>query len=74
VASLLLAAIRGYPVPESSLVHGARVVAATVNGFLALTRADAFDHRPESQDESWAAAIDALDRALSTWPTEGDDA
>lgn len=71
LASLLIAVVRGYPVPESSHVHAARVVAATVNGFLALTDAAAFDHRSESQDESWAAAIDALDRALSTWPTEG---
>lgn len=71
LSSLMLAVIRGYPIPDSQLVHAARLVAATVNGFLALARSQAFDHRPEGQDASWAAAIDALDRALTTWPAEG---
>lgn len=71
VASLMLAVIRGYPVPEPALVHAARLVAATVSGFLVLTKSDAFNHRAEGQDESWLAAVNALDRALSTWPSEG---
>jgi len=70
VAELLLAVVRGYPVPAPALVHAARFVGATVNGFLALTRADAFSHRSDSEHESWAAAVDALDRALRSWPEE----
>jgi AcrR family transcriptional regulator len=73
VASLLLAAIRGYPVPDEERVHAVRFVGATVRGFLSLTRVDAFAHRDDSQDESWTAAIDALDRALFTWPVKGVD-
>lgn len=72
VAGLLLAVVRGYRVPDDDLVHAARLVGATVNGFLALTRAEAFAHRPDSEDASWTAAVDALDRALDSWP-EGSD-
>ncbi len=71
VASLMLAVIRGYPVPADAIVHAARLVGATVNGFLALSGADAFGHRSEAEEKSWTGAIDALDRALHTWPTEG---
>ncbi|MFG6504518.1 TetR/AcrR family transcriptional regulator [Microbacterium sp. P05] len=71
VATLLLAVIRGYPVPSDAVVHAARLVGATVNGFLALTRSDAFSHRADDQEASWTTALDALDRALSTWPPEG---
>lgn len=71
VASLMLAVIRGYPVPAEAMVHAARLVGATVNGFLALTGAGAFGHRAEAEEESWTVAIDALDRALDTWPTDG---
>ncbi|MDA8437795.1 MAG: TetR/AcrR family transcriptional regulator [Propionibacterium sp.] len=72
VASLTLAILRGYPVPDEHLVHAARLVGATVNGFLALSGSRAFDHRPDAVGASWTAAVDALDRALSTWPREGD--
>ncbi|RJU00302.1 TetR/AcrR family transcriptional regulator [Arthrobacter frigidicola] len=71
VAALMLAVIRGYPVPEPALVHAARLVAATVRGYLILSESEVFNHRPDGQDESWLAAVDALDRALSTWPSEG---
>jgi AcrR family transcriptional regulator len=71
VASLMLAVIRGYSVPDEAHVHAVRLVGATINGFLALTRADAFGHRDDSEDESWMCAIDALDRALYSWPTKG---
>jgi AcrR family transcriptional regulator len=72
VAGALIAVVRGYPVPAAAVVHAARLVGATVNGFLSLTRADAFAHRPESEDASWTAAVDALDRALASWPAESD--
>ncbi len=72
VASLTLAVLRGYPVPDEALVHAARLIGATVNGFLALSGSQAFDNRPDAVDESWTAALDALDRALQTWPREGE--
>lgn len=71
VASLTLAVIRGYPVPPDDVVHAARLVGATINGFLSLSRSDSFGHRPDAEDDSWASAMAALDRALSTWPTQG---
>ncbi|MDG4798145.1 TetR/AcrR family transcriptional regulator [Micromonospora sp. WMMD1082] len=73
VASLTIAVLRGYQIPRSGVVHAARLVAATLNGFLALTRTGAFAHRPEPPDESWSAALDALDRALRTWPQRGEE-
>ncbi len=71
VASLSVAVIRGYAVPASATIHAARLVGATVNGFLALPQTGALSHRPDAEDESWTAAIDALNRALSTWPVDG---
>ncbi|WP_062464152.1 TetR/AcrR family transcriptional regulator [Demequina soli] len=71
VASLLAAVIRGYDVPERATVDAVRLVGATITGFVALTDAQAFAHRPDDVDASWAAAVDALDRALTSWPQEG---
>lgn len=71
VGSLTLAVVRGYPVPEESHVHAVRLIGAAINGFLTLTRADAFGHRADDEKTSWTAAIDALDRALMTWPAVG---
>lgn len=70
VASLTLAVLRGYPVPDQATVHAARFVGSTINGFLALTRSGSFSHRSEPEADSWAAVIDALDRALATWPDD----
>ena len=70
VGSLTLATLRGYPVPDDQRVHAARLVGATINGYLALTLNDAFSHRAEPTDVSWRAAVDRLDRALTTWPAE----
>ena len=71
IATFILAVLRGYPLPESDLVHGVRFVSATINGFLTLSHIDAFAHRSDSQNASWKAAIAALDRALHSWPHEG---
>ncbi|WP_159621075.1 TetR/AcrR family transcriptional regulator [Ruania rhizosphaerae] len=71
VASLTLAVVRGYPVPSDALIHAARLIGATINGFLTLSRVDAFGHRSEAEEESWTVTIDALDRALHTWPAKG---
>ncbi len=71
VASLSLAVLRGYSLPEAELVNAVRFVAATINGFLALARADAFSNRSDAEDVSWDSAISAIDRALRSWPREG---
>lgn len=64
VATLMLAVLRGYDLPESELVHATRLVGATINGYLALDRSGAYSGRDESTDASWSWVIDALDRAL----------
>ena len=64
VATLMLAVLRGYDLPESALVHATRFVGATINGYLALDRSGAYRGRDESADVSWQWTIDALDRAL----------
>ncbi|WP_062516390.1 TetR/AcrR family transcriptional regulator [Demequina gelatinilytica] len=74
VAALISGVVRGYPLPASAVVDAVRLVSATITGFVALTDAKAFAHRPQDVGSSWAAAIDALDRALSTWPQEGPSA
>lgn len=68
LAALSLAVLRGYGLTEDASVHATRFVAATINGFVALEAADAFAHRSAAAADSWRAAIDALDRALRTWP------
>jgi len=64
VATLLLAVLRGYALPESEQVHAARFVGAAINGYLALDRTGAYAARDESTDVSWDWTLDALDRAL----------
>lgn len=64
VATLILAVLRGYDLPDTALVHATRFVAATITGYLGLSDAGAYRGRAESADASWEWAIDALDRAL----------
>ncbi|GAA1807685.1 TetR/AcrR family transcriptional regulator [Agromyces neolithicus] len=70
LSAQLLAVVSGYRLPASELVHAARFVAASVNGYLALNRVGAFDHRTPNPDTSWTRTIAAVDTALSAWPTE----
>lgn len=65
------AVLRGYRIPDEELVHATRFVAATVNGFLSLERDGSFEHRDERTDVSWERAVDALDRALTSWTSVG---
>jgi AcrR family transcriptional regulator len=71
VATLTLAMLRGYELPEDELVHATRLLAATVNGFLALEANGAFAHREPTTEVSWQRALDALDTVFRSWPTEG---
>lgn len=74
VATLTMAVLRGYDVPEAELVHVTRFLGATVNGFLALERSGGFAHRDPGTDVSWQRALTALDAVVCAWPTTPDGA
>ena len=67
------AVLRGYALADDELVHATRFVGAAINGFLTLERSSAFDHRHPDVELSWRRTIDALDRALRSWPDAGSD-
>jgi AcrR family transcriptional regulator len=73
---LTVAVLRGYELPAEQVAHAARFLGASINGFLALERAGAFDERdPRPAASSWEPMVEAVDRALRTWPRpEGDPA
>jgi AcrR family transcriptional regulator len=68
VVSLIWAVLRAYDLAEEELVNATRFVGGAINGFLALEQGGAYDHRDTASDLSWERAVDALDRALATWP------
>lgn len=70
MATLLLDVVASYGLGDDQRVHAVRFVSATVAGYLALEGADAFAHRDEATDASWRLTLTALDRALTTWPSE----
>jgi AcrR family transcriptional regulator len=71
LAALTLAMLRGYPLPETELVHATRLLAATVNGFLALQANGSITHRQPATEDSWQWALDALDAVFRSRDTEG---
>ncbi|MFC3499665.1 TetR/AcrR family transcriptional regulator [Micromonospora krabiensis] len=71
VVALTLAMLRGYRLPETELVHATRLLAATINGFLALEASGSIAHREPPAELSWRRALDALDTVFRSWPTEG---
>ncbi|MEV4545518.1 TetR/AcrR family transcriptional regulator [Micromonospora echinaurantiaca] len=71
LVALTLAMLRGYQLPEIELVHATRLLGATINGFLALEASGNLAHREPATDLSWRRALDALDTAFRSWPTEG---
>lgn len=64
VATLMLAVLRGYDLPEHALVHATRFVGATITGHLAMLSSGSFAGRDESADASWLWAIEGVDTAL----------
>lgn len=74
VATLTMAVLRGYDVPEAELVHVTRFLGATVNGFLALERSGGFAHREPGTEISWQRTLTALDAVVRAWPTTPDGA
>ena len=73
VVSLTWAVLRAYALADDELVHATRFVGAAINGFLTLERSSNFDHRPTAVELSWERTVDALDRALRSWPGADDN-
>jgi len=73
VATLTMAVLRGYDVPEPELVHVTRFLGATVNGFLALERSGAYAHRRPEPEVSWQRTLTALDALIRAWPPADDE-
>lgn len=74
VAALMLAVARGYDLPESELTHAVRLIGSTINGFVRLHVNGGFDHREPDPEASWLRMTQALDSALTHWPTDEDTA
>lgn len=71
LVALTSAMLRGYPMPETELVHATRLLGATINGFLTLEASGSLGHREPAADVSWRRALAALDTVFRSWPTEG---
>ena len=67
-AELARAVLRGYGLEEPDQTDAARLVLGAVYGFLGLEAGGGFGHNPRDLDASFAAALDALDMALTRWP------
>ncbi|MFO6453505.1 MULTISPECIES: WHG domain-containing protein [unclassified Aeromicrobium] len=72
VAALMLAVVRGYDLPESELTHAVRLIGSTINGFVRLHVNGGFDHSEPDPEASWLRMTQALDSALTHWPTDED--
>jgi AcrR family transcriptional regulator len=62
-----LAVLRDYRLSEDDQVHAARLVGATVRGFIDLERGGAFDHSTPPPSESWVRILHSLHETLRTW-------
>ncbi|MGN2637737.1 TetR/AcrR family transcriptional regulator [Nocardia takedensis] len=67
LATLTIAVLRGYGLSEVEVVHAVRMLAAFVNGFVALERTGGFDYRDPDTEVSWERALDALDTVFTSW-------
>ena len=68
VSGLMTAVLQGYGLRDDDVVHAVRLVAATINGLLALGHSGSLDYREPLAESSWEATTSALDRALESWP------
>jgi hypothetical protein len=73
LVSFTWAVLRAYVPADEDLVHATRFVGATINGFVTLEQTSAFGQRSPDVEVSWWQTIDALDRALRSWPREGSE-
>ncbi|MCD9153040.1 TetR/AcrR family transcriptional regulator [Aeromicrobium duanguangcaii] len=69
VAALMLAVVRGYGLPPKEQTHAVRLIGSTVNGFVRLHVHGSFDHSDPDPEASWLRMTQALDTALTHWPT-----
>ncbi|OLT21321.1 TetR family transcriptional regulator [Actinomadura sp. CNU-125] len=67
-AELTRAILRGYGVPENEQTPAVRLLAAAFHGYVTLESAGGFAHSGDV-DTSWTRVLDALDVALTNWPT-----
>ncbi|HUV49295.1 MAG TPA: TetR-like C-terminal domain-containing protein [Actinomycetes bacterium] len=65
----VLAMIDGYGVPGDQAIDAARLLRATLHGFVSLELAGGFG-LPVDVDTSFDRTLAALDRSLSTWPPQ----
>ena len=64
---LVVAALRGYPIPEGELEHVTRFLDATINGFVGLEQAGNLAHHGPDPDASWRRLLAVLHTALQSW-------
>lgn len=67
VLTPVLAVMGGYGLTESEGVHAARALRSALHGFVALELSGGFG-LPEDVDSSFDRLVQALDRALRSWP------
>lgn len=70
VVDLSRAVLYGYQLPDDQHVHAIRFLGSTINGFVNLERIGSFDHSSPAPAQSWQRTLDALDVALTTWPSD----
>ncbi|AKU99593.1 Transcriptional regulator, TetR family [Labilithrix luteola] len=65
----ITAVMRGYELVEAAATDAARFLRSSLHGFVSIERIEGFAH-PRSREGSFEALLLALDRALSTWPSD----
>ena len=68
MVGVVFAVLAGYGLGEGARVDATRTLRSALHGFLVLEDAGGFG-LPVDIDRSFDALVDALDRALATWPT-----
>ncbi|WP_087725680.1 TetR/AcrR family transcriptional regulator [Pandoraea sp. PE-S2T-3] len=69
LTQLIRAVLHGYAVPEAEQVHAIRFLGGFFMGYITLESASAFAHSTPDADISWLRSLDALDTALTHWPS-----
>lgn len=65
--AVVLATLAGYDLVDEAAIDATRAIRSALHGFIALEAAGGFG-LPVDIDRSYAALVDALDVALTTWP------
>jgi AcrR family transcriptional regulator len=64
---VFLAVLRGYGLTGERAIDATRIARSALHGFVAIEAASGFG-LPQSVEASFAQLVDAVDRALRTWP------